>query len=161
MERFLNYQPVAWEQIPDFGLYMDQVITYVEKQLAPLYGEAAGKLLTPAMINNYVKSGLVPRPQGKKYDRAQLALMLMVATLKQSASIEDVARLVKIPEGSDMRAVYEDFISAQHRIIRTVFEQASGEEANAMRFAIEASAYRLACEVLLKGDQEIAKKTDA
>ena len=33
-----SYQTLRWEQIPDLGLYMDQVITFMERQCAPLYG---------------------------------------------------------------------------------------------------------------------------
>ena len=51
----------AWEQLPDFGLYMDQVMTYAEKCFAGVT-EAEQKLMTPAMMNNYVKGGLVDRP---------------------------------------------------------------------------------------------------
>ncbi len=42
---------------------MDQVITYVEQQCRTLYAQE--KFLTPAMVNNYVKSGLFPDPMAK------------------------------------------------------------------------------------------------
>ncbi|MCD8498767.1 MAG: DUF1836 domain-containing protein [Clostridiales bacterium] len=58
------FQPATWEQLPDLGLYMDQVITYVEQQCRTLYAQE--KFLTPAMVNNYVKSGLISRPNSKK-----------------------------------------------------------------------------------------------
>ena len=67
----------AWEQLPDFGLYMDQVMTYAEKCFAGV-AEAEQKLMTPAMMNNYVKGGLVDRPVGKKYSRDSLAQLLML-----------------------------------------------------------------------------------
>ena len=28
--------PAPWDQLPDLGLYMDQVITYVERQFSPM-----------------------------------------------------------------------------------------------------------------------------
>lgn len=82
IDKMRAYQPMDWEQIPDLGLYKDQVITYIERLYAPLYGEAASRLLTPSMINNYVKMGVIARPEGKKYGREQLAMLTMLVVLK-------------------------------------------------------------------------------
>ena len=94
LQRMTEYEPAAWTLIPDLGLYMDQVVTYIERQLEPLYGPAAKGLLTPSMINNYVKSGLVQRPLGKKYYREHLAQLMMIITLKPVASMDNIARLI-------------------------------------------------------------------
>ncbi|NLG24570.1 MAG: DUF1836 domain-containing protein [Clostridiales bacterium] len=152
VERMTACDLAPWEGIPDLGLYMDQVITYVERQLRPLYGDQSQRLLTPAMVNNYVKSGLIPRPSGKKYDRPHLAMLLMVATLKQAASIEDVSRLIGSVDGEGLRVIYENFRGAQQRIMAQVAQQMPQPGATAMKFAIEAVACRLACEALL-GEQ--------
>ena len=45
------------------------------------------RLLTPAMINNYIKDRLIPRAEAKKYTPAHLALLIMIGTLKQVLSI--------------------------------------------------------------------------
>ena len=66
-----RYQPVPWEQIPDLGLYMDQVITFITRAYEPLYGDSTKSYLSAPMINNYVKNKLIPRPTGKKYSRLQ------------------------------------------------------------------------------------------
>ena len=63
-ERLRHDRPVPWEQMPDFGLYMDQVLNYMERQVIRF---GSGETLTAAMVNNYTKSGLVPRADGKKY----------------------------------------------------------------------------------------------
>ncbi len=46
---------LAWERLPELDLYMDQVITLMDKQLTPFTTDGSDKLLTPSMINNYVK----------------------------------------------------------------------------------------------------------
>lgn len=92
------FQAVTWEQLPDLGLYMDQVITYVEQRCRPLYPQE--KILTPAMVNNYVKSGLVIRPESKKYGRPQLAQLIMICTLKQALSQEEMKKLLVPAEDS-------------------------------------------------------------
>lgn len=49
-----------WDALPDLELYMDQVIVFMEKYLA-FFGDGRDKLITPSMINNYVKLGIIPR----------------------------------------------------------------------------------------------------
>ena len=65
-ERLRSQRPVPWDQLPDFSLYMDQVLSYMDRQVIR-FDEDDG--LTAAMVNNYTKSGLVPRAEGKKYSR--------------------------------------------------------------------------------------------
>ena len=48
-----------YAQIPDIGLYLEQVVRYVNAYLAPL-GEPE---LSPSMVSNYVKQRLIPAPQ--------------------------------------------------------------------------------------------------
>ena len=50
-----------YAQIPDIGLYLEQVVRYVNAYLAPL-GEPE---LSPSMVSNYVKQRLIPAPQKK------------------------------------------------------------------------------------------------
>ena len=94
--RLQSYQPAGWNQIPDLGLYMDQVITYMDRQCRDLYTPGE-RVLTPAMVNNYVKLGLVKHPAAKKYSRESLAQLLMICTLKQAVSVEGI-KLLLIPE---------------------------------------------------------------
>lgn len=48
-----------YAQIPEVGLYLEQVVRYINARLAPL-GESE---LTGSMVSNYVKQKLVPAPQ--------------------------------------------------------------------------------------------------
>ena len=104
----------AWEQLPDFGLYMDQVMTYAEKCFAGV-AEAEQKLMTPAMMNNYVKGGLVDRPVGKKYSRDSLAQLLMLCLLKSTTSMDTLKTLLH-PADSTTQELYASFRQAQERI---------------------------------------------
>ena len=63
LEQLYSQRPAAWDHLPDFALYMDQVLSYMDRQVIR-FDEADG--LTAAMVNNYTKSGLVPRANGKK-----------------------------------------------------------------------------------------------
>ena len=88
LKRLLSQQrPDGWDDLPDIPLYMDQVVSYLARQLSGL-GE--GDALTPAMINNYMKDGLLERAHGKKYDQVHLAYLIAITALKQVMSVREM-----------------------------------------------------------------------
>ncbi len=97
-----------WERLPDIGLYMDQVLTLVERQLQMYRREEDDRLVTAAMVNNYIKDGLVPRAESKKYAPVHLALILMIGTLKQVLSIPDIKRMIS--SSTDPAAVEQLYV---------------------------------------------------
>lgn len=133
-------QPAKWELIPDLGLYMDQVITYLGRQLQPVYPDGE-RVFTPAMVNNYVKMGLVSRPEGKKYGREQLAQLLMICLLKQGATAEEMKRLLLPAQGETVEQVYERFCLAQTQTFTALINALPLE--SAMVCAVRNAAYRL------------------
>ena len=82
-----THRPADWETLPDFPLYMDQVLSYMERQTIRLDESDA---LTASMVNNYTKNALVPRAEGKKYNRDHLAYLTFVCILKQVMSVRDM-----------------------------------------------------------------------
>ena len=90
-QRLRTQRPVPWEQLPDFALYMDQVLSYMDRQVIRFDEDG----LTSAMVNNYTKSGLVPRAAGKKYNREHLAYLTAICVLKQVMSTRDMDLLIK------------------------------------------------------------------
>ena len=91
-ERLQTQRPVPWDQLPDFALYMDQVLSYMDRQVIR-FSEDDG--LTAAMVNNYTKSGLLPRAEGKKYNRDHLAYLTGICVLKRVMSTRDMDMLIK------------------------------------------------------------------
>ena len=92
LERLRTQRPVEWDQLPDFSLYMDQVLSYMDRQVIR-FDEDDG--LTAAMVNNYTKSGLVPRAEGKKYNREHLAYLTAICVLKRVMSTRDMDLLIR------------------------------------------------------------------
>ena len=90
--RLREQRPVAWEQLPDFSLYMDQVLSYMDRQVIRFDGDDG---LTAAMVNNYTKSGLAPRAEGKKYGREHLAYFTVICILKRVMSTRDMDLLIR------------------------------------------------------------------
>ena len=68
------------DQLPNVTLYRDQVIEYVSLWMEPLSICVEQPVITPSMINNYVKVGLVPAPVKKQYGREQIARLIDAPT---------------------------------------------------------------------------------
>ncbi len=95
-ERFMNeFRLPGWEELPKIDLYMDQVIGLITQYLGFfVFDPNEEKLLTPSMVNNYVKMKLLPAPQKKKYGRKHIALLIMICTFKQSLSMAAVEQML-------------------------------------------------------------------
>jgi DNA-binding transcriptional MerR regulator len=152
-----DYNAVEWERLPEIYLYMDQVLTYMDKQLH-LFERDNISLLTSSMINNYVKDGVLPRPEQKKYSREHLALLTVICLLKQVLSIQDISTLIKsLLESASSSEMYDRFCSAQSAALKEVCDRVEAAaplgEAELTRLAIElsieANARRTASERIL------------
>ncbi len=154
-----NHEPVSWERMPEIDLYMDQVITYMDKRLDLYRRNEQAKLLTPSMINNYVKEELIPRPEQKKYARDHLAGLMMICMLKQVLSIPDIKDILKnLRQNADMSEIYDKFITAQDVALKKVglrTEQVCALRDDdqlrqlAMDLTLEANACRITAERIL------------
>jgi hypothetical protein len=110
LEQLENFTLPNWDSLPDLDLYMDQVITYLEKQLSPLTVEEHEKLITPFMINNYVKGNLIPSPIKKKYSREHMGFILGICSVKQVLSISDISKLRSRIKSDNIEDLYQIFI---------------------------------------------------
>ena len=125
-ERFLaTYRLPEWQDLPQIDLYLDQVIAMVNQFLGFfVYDPAEEKLLTPSMVNNYVKSRLIPPPVRKKYGRKHIALLLMICTFKQSVSMAAMSNILPSDDEALIREEYARFTASFQRISRYVVQQA-------------------------------------
>ena len=89
-----NFSYKKYEELPDIDLYMDQLITYLEKQLQIFQTSSLDKQITPSMINNYVKGDVITAPISKRYNREHMALIEEVCTLKNVLSIAEVKQII-------------------------------------------------------------------
>ena len=107
-DRLRTQRPVAWEQLPDFALYMDQILSYMDRQVIRFDENDS---LTAAMVNNYTKSGLVPRATGKKYNREHLAYLTAICVLKHVLSAKDTDMLIReeLGGGRSVTDAYAEF----------------------------------------------------
>ena len=87
----MQYSLPAYAEIPNVGLYLEQVTKYLNEYLEPL---GCGTL-TGSMVSNYVKKGLLNSPVKKQYDREHLAWLLIIAVAKTVLSLEEVQQLLE------------------------------------------------------------------
>ena len=106
---------------------MDQVITYLERQMR-VTQDGEDKLITPSMINNYVKNEIIPRPSQKKYSRDHLAYLLAISMLKQVLPITDISNIIKHQTGyMDMEEFYNRFRTIQDDTLHATAERVEEE----------------------------------
>ena len=108
--------------IPDIGLYMDQVTTFMDAHLKNTTREpATDKILTKTIINNYAKNDLLPPPSKKKYSRDHVLLLIFIYYYKGILSISDIQELLQpiteryFANGKefDLARVYEEVFSLE------------------------------------------------
>ena len=82
------------EDIPSIELYMDQVTTFMDKELARTKRHPDDKILTKTMINNYSKNDLLPPSNKKKYSKDHIILLIYIYYMKNFLSISDIKTLL-------------------------------------------------------------------
>lgn len=118
-EKYLDkFRLPEWEEIPDIGLYMEQVVVLLKQYLDYLPPELKGEneAITASAINNYVRTHIMPSPEKKRYYRIHIAYLIMICTLKQTLSIAVIQRYIPVGISEDeLRAAYESYVK-RHRI---------------------------------------------
>lgn len=120
-----EYHLPTWDELPTIELYMDQVIILLSKYLG-IFSAVSNddKIITPTMINNYVKQKIIPAPVKKKYSRMHLAYLIMVCILKQTLSISTISKIIPPDlDEKDITAVYGSFVKNQAKAFTYVTEQ--------------------------------------
>ena len=68
---------------------MEQVTTFMEKELKNNLRNEDEKTLTKAMINNYTKNKIMPPPVKKRYSREHLIFLIYIYYMKNVMSISE------------------------------------------------------------------------
>lgn len=100
-----------WSDLPEFEVYMDQVIVLMQKYLGEYFEYLEDSVVTSSMINNYVKQKVMPAPENKKYSRTHLSYLIIICMLKPVMSIQDIHDIIeyKLAEG-DISSVLDWFV---------------------------------------------------
>ena len=109
------------EDLPNIDLYMDQVTTFMEDQLASTKRHEDDKILTKTMINNYAKNNLLPSPEKKRYSKEHLLVLIFIYYFKNILSINDIQTLLgpltdkyfKSEGNMDLTSIYTEVFSME------------------------------------------------
>ena len=108
-----------YAEIPNVGLYLEQATKYVCEYLAPL-GEYS---LTPSMISNYVKKGLIASPVKKQYGREQIAYLFFIAVAKSVLSLDALVAFIRLQQQTyDLATAYDYFVEEMENLLMYTFE---------------------------------------
>lgn len=151
-----------WKELSDIGLYMDQVILLMNEYLSIYtFNDSDIKVITPSIINNYVKMGVIPPPEKKKYSRVHLAYLLMVCSLKQSLSIATIKKIIPVNLPCEaVEKVYTSFLENEYAVFKSLSDELTSslspliDEENdneefyslIMQSALSASAFKMLTE---------------
>jgi len=163
-QRMEQERPADWDHLPDLSLYMDQLVSYMPRQLIR-FNDRDG--LTSAMVNNYIKDGLVPRAEGKRYGPVHLGYLTAVCALKKVLSVRDVGALIAAGKEitTDDRRLYAYFNRALDQALSdtaaSIDEEMPREELArlALDLAVRSYANQLACARILEIIQPAPEET--
>ncbi len=112
-----SYSLPLWDELPEIELYMDQVISMLTKYLKIYHKpDEEDKIITPSMINNYVKLKFMPAPVKKKYSKVHLAYLLIIGTLKHTLDMATIQKIIPPDIDEDeVRLIFNSFVKNQKK----------------------------------------------
>lgn len=122
LDKLQKIDYVKPEELPNIDLYMDQVTTFMDSQLASAKRYPEDKVLTKTMINNYAKNNLLPPPVKKKYTKEHVLTLIFIYYFKNILSISDLQRILNpitekhFASDSDLglEDIYSEVFSLEH-----------------------------------------------
>ena len=145
------FETTPWTALPELELYMDQVITLINRGLDPMLADT-DRTVTPSMINNYVKAEVLPRPLKKRYNREHLTLLSLICMLKSELSLQEIRDLFAVLTAEyPIETLYTDYCDSQIGYLKEAVSRvgdptalSDSEKARlATELALEANAKRL------------------
>lgn len=113
-----NFRLPRYDEIPDVGLYLEQITKYIGDLLKPLEDIS----ITRSMISNYIKQGLVSSPVKKLYSRDQIAYLIYIAIAKTVLSLEHIRLLIEMQQDAyDNAIAYNYFCMEFENVLFFVF----------------------------------------
>lgn len=153
-KNYLDFHIPRWEELPNIDLYMDQVVSLIESSLTnlvPLNDKKDDKVITKTMINNYVKNGILKPPVNKKYNKDNIARLIVICILKQVYSINDINALITVAlETSGIEVSYNKFCMLVEKSIDSTFkkkefiyDEEMTEERYLLKYVVQSFANKL------------------
>lgn len=136
LESFDRIDYVKAADIPNIDLYMDQVTTFMDKNMRNTTREPEeDKILTKTMINNYAKNNLLPPPVRKKYSKEHILLLIFIYYFKGILSIGDIQKMMtpltekyfNCQDGIRLEDIYEEVFGLEKTQVELLKEEVTRE----------------------------------
>ena len=110
------------EDIPNIDLYMDQVLTFMDRKLrSAVRPQTEDRVLTKTMINNYAKNDLLPPPVKKKYSKEHVLMLIFIYYYKGVIPMNEIQTLLQPitdhyfqnGQAFDLESLYKEVVSLE------------------------------------------------
>ena len=105
LEKVKRFRLPEYETIPDVGLYLEQVVQYIND----CFKQVPGMEITGSMISNYVKQGVVGKSIKKRYYREHIVRLIFSVVAKSVLSLDNIGLLFVMHA-----EVYPDYIAYEY-----------------------------------------------
>ena len=125
MDKYAKTGLLLPDEMPEVELYMDQVVSLLNKELA-VYKEKEQDVFTKSMVSNYVKHKVLPKPENKKYNKEHMVILNMIFQLKSIFQMDEMKVLFKsfvenhesiLEEQYDMEGLYDSLLRSRDKEI--------------------------------------------
>lgn len=118
LDTMIAYHLPKYAEIPNVGLYLNQVAKYINEYMAPF----EDMNITESMISNYVKKHLVSNPVKKQYNREQIAYLMFLAIAKSVLSMDNIRMLFELQKQTyESQVAYDYFVNEFENVLWYVF----------------------------------------
>lgn len=118
IHKIKTFQLPPYNEIPDVGLYLKQVVKYINDTV----GTTFGFTVTDTMLSNYVKMHIVPSPVKKQYYRDHIVQLLFISMAKSVLTLENIDNLMKrLHANYETKDAYFYFMHEFESTLRNVY----------------------------------------
>lgn len=122
IQKARNFHCPRYSELPDMGLYLEQVISIVTQALLPISTEG-NDIITGAMISNYIKNNALSAPIKKKYTREHLCYMIVLGILKQVFTLQQISIFFTLQKQTyDLQEAYDYFCTEFENALKEAFD---------------------------------------
>ena len=125
-EKIAAFNLPTYREIPNVGLYLDQVSKYINECFTDLPDFS----ITNSMISNYVKHDIIANPVKKLYYRDQIASLIFITLSKGETSLDNLKNLLdRQAMICDTEKAYSYFADTFNRKLHDIFRNEKNDSA--------------------------------
>lgn len=161
-ETLMAFALPSYKEIPDVGLYLDQVVKYING----FFNDFPEMKITSSMVSNYVKQKIISSPHKKTYSRDQIAALLFIVIAKTVLSMDHIRLYLSMPKQYDSHeAAYTAFSTRLKDVLGHLSEETEirDDQEQALNHIVITAAHKMYLEryfenIEQKTREESAKK---